>query len=240
VTGVADADPIPTLETGTPPASPVEAVALLLHGGREKSHEPTTPNQLTVRRMRPFARSIEAERRDHGLAVWILRYRIRGWNGDEMSTLPDARWALDEVRARHGDVPVVLVGHSLGGRTALRVAGDPAVRAVAALAPWLPDGEPVDQLADRTILIAHGTLDSTTSPRGSLEYARRARDVTERVCRVEVERERHAMLWRYRLWQPLTTNFVFGALGYAPMPPLVANALAGTSPDGEDPLKLRV
>ena len=235
-----DADPIPALETGTPPAAPVDAVALLLHGGRDKSHAPTTPNQLTVRRMRPFARSIEAERRDHGLAVWILRYRMRGWNGDEMSTLPDARWALDQVRARHGDVPVVLVGHSLGGRTALRVAGDPSVRAVAALAPWLPAGEPVDQLADRTIMIAHGTLDSTTSPRGSLEYARRAREVTERVCRVEVERERHAMLWRYRLWQPLTTNFVFGALGYSPMPPLVANALAGTSPDGEDPLKLRV
>jgi pimeloyl-ACP methyl ester carboxylesterase len=230
----------PVLEPGTPPASPVDAVALLMHGGRDKSHAPTTPNQLTVRRMRPFARNIEAERRDHGLAVWLLRYRMRGWNGDEMSTLPDARWALDQIRAQHGDVPVVLVGHSLGGRTALRIADDPSVRAVAALAPWLPDGEPVDQLVDRTIMIAHGTLDSTTSPRGSLEYARRARAVTERVCRVEVERERHAMLWRYRLWQPLTTNFVFGALGYAPMPPLVANALAGTSPDGEDPLKLRV
>ena len=230
----------PVLETGTPPASPVDAVALLMHGGRDKSHAPTTPNQLTVRRMRPFARNIEAERRDHGLAVWLLRYRIRGWNGDEMSTLPDARWALDQIRAQHGDVPVVLIGHSLGGRTALRIADDPSVRAIAALAPWLPDGEPVDQLVDRTIMIAHGTLDSTTSPRGSLEYARRARAVTERVCRVEVERERHAMLWRYRLWQPLTTNFVFGALGYAPMPPLVANALAGTSPDGEDPLKLRV
>ena len=237
---MADAEPIPTLETGTPPASPVEAVALLLHGGRDKSHAPTSANQLTVRRMRPFARNLEAERRDHGLAVWLLRYRVRGWNDEEMSTVPDARWALDPVRARHGDVPVVLVGHSLGGRTALRVAGDASVHAVAALAPWLPEGEPVDQLAGRTVMIAHGTLDSTTSPRGSLEYAQRAREVTDRVCRIEVERERHAMLWRYRLWQPLTTNFVFGALGYAPMPPLVANALAGTSPDGEDPLKLRV
>ena len=73
---VADAEPIPTLETGTPPASPVEAVALMLHGGRDRSHAPTTPNQLTVRRMRPFARSLEAERRDHGLAVWMLRYRM--------------------------------------------------------------------------------------------------------------------------------------------------------------------
>ena len=88
-------------------------------------------------------------------------------------------------------------------------------------------------------MIAHGTLDSTTSPRGSLETPRRA-PRSPSASAVEVERERQAMLWRYRLWQPLTTNFVFGALGYTPMPPLVADTLAGTSPDGEDPLKLRV
>lgn len=190
--------------------------------------------------MRPFKNSLESARRDHGLAVWMLRYRVRGWNGDEMSTLPDARWALAQVRAQHGDVPVVLIGHSLGGRTALRVAGDASVRAVAALAPWLPDGEPVEQLGDRTVMIMHGTLDTTTSPRASLEYARRARAVTDRVCRIEVERERHAMLWRHRLWHHLTSNFVFGALGYAPMPPLIAGPLDGTGPDGEDPLRLRV
>lgn len=237
---MADAAPGPAIETGTPPDGPVTAVALLMHGGKDKSHAPTTPNQLTVRRMRPFARAIESARGKHGVDAWIVRYRVRGWNGAEMSPVADARWALDRVRARHGDVPVVLVGHSLGGRTALRVAGDPAVVAVAALAPWLPDGEPVDQLAGRTVMIAHGTLDTTTSPRASLEYARRAREVTPRVCRVEVGKERHAMLWRYSLWHPLVANFVFGALGDGPMPPLVERALEGTSPDGEDPLRLRV
>ena len=230
----------PHLEVGAPPESPVDAVALLLHGGREKSHAPTTTGQLTVRRMRPFRTSLESSRREHGLVVWMLRYRVRGWNGPETSTMPDALWALEQIRVQHGTVPIVLVGHSLGGRTALRVAGDAQVRAVAALAPWLPDGEPVDQLAGRTVMIMHGTLDTTTSPRESLEYARRARIATERVCRIEVERERHAMLWRYRLWHHLTTNFVFGALGYAPMPPLIAGALEGSGPDGEDPLRLRV
>ena len=48
---------------------------------------------------------------------WLLRYARRGWNGGTTrSPVPDARWALDQVRAAYGDVPVVLVGHSMGGR----------------------------------------------------------------------------------------------------------------------------
>jgi pimeloyl-ACP methyl ester carboxylesterase len=189
--------------------------------------------------MRPFARGIESARGDHAVAAWILRCRVRGWNRDEASPVADAGWALERVRAEHGDVPVVLVGHSLGGRTALRVAGDRSVVAVAALAPWLPDGEPVDQLAGRTVLIAHGTLDTTTSPRASLEYARRACTVTPRIARVEVGRERHAMLWRSGLWHRLVAQFVLGALGEAAMPPLVADALAGDQPADEQALRLR-
>ena len=75
-----------------------------------------------------------------GLAVWAVHYRYRGWNGRQASPLADVGWALAEVRRRHGDVPVVLLGHSMGGRAALRRPGDPSVRAVLALAPWLPDG----------------------------------------------------------------------------------------------------
>jgi len=190
--------------------------------------------------MRPFARAIEAARGDHAVATWILRSRVRGWNGDEASPVPDARWALDQVRAAHGDVPVVLVGHSLGGRTALRVTGDPSVVAVAALAPWLPSGEPVEQLAGRTVLIAHGTLDTTTSPRASLEYARRAYAVTPDVCRIEVRRERHAMLWRHRVWHRLVAGFVLGAVGDHPMPAPVADALSSSGTGGELPLRVHV
>ncbi|WP_438949092.1 LLM class flavin-dependent oxidoreductase, partial [Streptomyces harbinensis] len=40
------------------------------------------------------------------------------------------------LAARLGPVPVVLVGHSMGGRAALRAAGHPAVTGVVALAPW--------------------------------------------------------------------------------------------------------
>ncbi|MGR4852480.1 alpha/beta fold hydrolase [Streptomyces sp. LARHCF252] len=61
--------------------------------------------------------------------------RSRGGSGHAR----DARRALGELARRAGDVPVVLVGHSMGGRAALRAADAPQVRAVPALAPWCPD-----------------------------------------------------------------------------------------------------
>jgi pimeloyl-ACP methyl ester carboxylesterase len=102
----------------------------------------------------------------------------------------DAEWALDRILDRHGDVPVTLIGHSMGGRTAVAVAGHPNVVALAALAPWLPAGEPYEQVAGRAVLVVHGRLDTTTSPRGSLEWARRAAAVTDRIWRVELRWER--------------------------------------------------
>ena len=125
-----------------------------------------------------------------------------------MSPVADARWALDEVRRRHGDVPVVLAGHSMGGRTALRVADDDSVRGVVALAPWLFDSEPVEQLAGRRVLIVHGTRDGVTSPRASRRYADRARAITDNIEYVAIRGETHAMLLRSRTWNRLTTNFV--------------------------------
>ncbi|HEX5588417.1 MAG TPA: alpha/beta fold hydrolase, partial [Acidimicrobiia bacterium] len=160
---------------------------------------------------------------DDGLAVWSLQYGVRGWNDDERSPVPDAIWALDQVSARYGEVPVVLVGHSMGGRTAVHAAGHPRVVAVAALAPWLPAGEPYEQVAGRSVLVVHGRLDTTTSPHGSLEWARHAATVTDRIWRVEVKRERHAMLFRAAFWHRIVTQFTRGVLGTAPMPSLLTD-----------------
>jgi dienelactone hydrolase len=145
--------------------------------------------------------------------VWLVRYRYRGWNEADLSPVADAEWALQEVRRRHADVPVVLVGHSMGGRTALRVAGDPSVRGVVALAPWLPGTEPVEQLAGRQILIAHGSLDAVTSPRASRRYAERAAATADRVVYVNVRGDTHAMLLRWRRWHRLATRFALETLG---------------------------
>ena len=162
--------------------------------------------------MWPIARAVHRAGQNDGVAVWLVRYRYRGWNGEEMSPVPDVRWALDEVRRRYGEVPVVLAGHSMGGRTALRVAGDESVRGVVALAPWLPDGEPVDQLAGRRVLIAHGTRDRVTSPRASRRYYDRACAVTQDIEYVAIPGEAHAMLLRAGTWNRLTTQFVLGVI----------------------------
>jgi pimeloyl-ACP methyl ester carboxylesterase len=209
-----------------PARGDVTAVALVLPGGRADSFDAADLRQLAGVRMRPIAGALARRGRRHGLAVWTVRYRYRGWNGREMSPVHDAQWALDEVRRRHGDVPVVAVGHSMGGRTAMRVAGDRSVRAVVALAPWLPEDEPVEQLRGRQLLIAHGNTDVVTSPRASRRYAQRAEAVADRVGFVTVCGDMHAMLLRWRTWHRLTTGFALGALGFDEMPARLQKALA--------------
>jgi acetyl esterase/lipase len=206
------------------------AVALVLPGGKARSFEPGDPKKLSAVRMRPFATMLHRRGRAHGVAVWTLRYRYRGWNGDARSPVDDAQWALDEVRRRHGDVPVALVGHSMGGRTVLAVGGDPSVRGVCALAPWTESGDPVEQLATATVLIAHGSLDMVTSPRASRQYAHRIAQAGGRVGYVVVRGDLHAMLFRWRRWHRLATGFSLGMLGIAPMPRGVERALAVGDP----------
>lgn len=214
----------PTLST-RPAEGPTRAVVLTLHGGRENSFEPTHHRQLAGARMVPFAAGISHRASSDGVAVWSLRYRVRGWNGEQMSPVADAQWALEEVRRQHGEVPVVLVGHSMGGRTAVRVAGDDSVIGAVALAPWLPDGEPVDRLRGSSLLIAHGTADRVTSPKASARYAERARAIAARVDLVLVAADMHAMVLRWPTWQRLTTAYVLDLLGLAPLPPRLAEAV---------------
>ena len=190
------------------------------------------PWQLAALRMRPFARSLVSAGTPLGLAVWTLGYRYRGWNGDAAHPVADARWALDQIADRHGEVPAALVGHSMGARAALRVAGHPRVVSVAALAPWLTEDDPVEQLADRTVLIAHGDHERMTDPRQSYSYAVRARKVTSRVCRFDVRGDGHAMLGRARDWHDLVRRFVLGTLEMQPLDPEIANALQDPTPGG--------
>ena len=195
-----------------PAEGTTRAVALLLHGGKEASYDRSDPMHFSARRMRPFARALHRQGARHGLAVWTVAYRVRGWNAPERSPVRDARWALQEVRTRHGDVPVVLVGHSMGGRAAVHVLGEPNVVAMIGLAPWLPD-EPVDGAEDRDVLIAHGIIDRWTSPRASQAWAEQARPHARSLTYVRVRRSGHFLLRRARLWTDLTVAFVLKKLG---------------------------
>ncbi|WP_219417874.1 alpha/beta hydrolase [Pseudonocardia nigra] len=219
---------LPRIEpVGRVPASP-PGVVLVLHGGRAHSRESGERKRLSYWRMLPFARALAHT----GPAVYMLRYRYRGWNAPTRDPLRDAHQALDEIARRHPGAPVVLVGHSMGGRAALAAAGAPNVTAVCALAPWLDASDPVDQLAGRTVLIAHGDRERYTDPRESYAYALRAKRVTDQVCRFEVHGAGHYMLSRARDWQSLVRRFVLGVLEIEPEDPDIANALRQPTPAG--------
>ena len=99
-----------------------------------------------------------------------------------------------ELRSRFGEVPVCLVGHSMGAGPASAQPGADGVVAVAGLAPWLTAEDPVEQVAGRTVMLAHGVRDRITDPARSLAWAELADPVAGRLCRFEVGRAGHAML----------------------------------------------
>lgn len=189
------------------PADRVKAVALVLHGGRVSGHEPVTWYQPAVVRVNFLADALRRRVGGHGIQVWSLRFAVRGWNGPEASPLADAQWALDQIRGRLGR-PVVLVGHSMGARTALRAAGAPEVLGAVGLAPWVPASEPVDQLAGRSVALIHGTADRVTDPALTAAYAQRARSVAKSVVHHEIPGAGHAMLQSVRRWDELTAAAV--------------------------------
>jgi dienelactone hydrolase len=189
-----------------PPAG--AGLVLVLHGGRSESTDPVTRTQLTVLRMIPLSHAIRRAVAPLGGAVRTPLFSVRGWNGASAAPVADlARW-LDDAPP---GVPVVLVGHSMGARAALRAAGHPRVIAVAGLAPWLPPGEPVAQLAGRRVLLAHGDRDHVTSPAQTWAYAARAASVTD-VTAVPVPGGDHAMLRRARQFHALAAGLARDAL----------------------------
>jgi len=188
-----------------------EAVVLLLHGGEPHHFAPVRPFDISVLRMFPFGRSVV--RAGGGrIRVATLRYAVRGWNGDQESPLPDARWALDRIAERFGNLPVGLVGHSMGGRVALRVADYAGVRSVAAMAPWLPPGEPIPAMDDRTVLLAHGTADHRTDPAETFELAEKLAAQGVDVELVKFPRAGHSMLFPAKPWHDLVAEFMVRTL----------------------------
>lgn len=185
-------------------------VALVLHGGAAASRTPMTWWRLPVLRMAPFATAIERRAGDR-LAVVRLKNRVRGWNGTRQDPLQDARWALDRIRHVLPGRPVVLVGHSMGGRVALQLSGEPGVVGVAALAPWVEydTRQPPPGVA---VLLAHGSRDRITDPRRTDVLAKRYTHSGVDLRYVEIERGTHAMLPGARIWHEAVADFVTDVL----------------------------
>jgi len=173
-------------------------VVLLLHGGKPRDPGPVPARSASVWRMRSLAAAIGPRLERSGVACWLLRYSARGWNGG--APVADARWALDEVRAAHPGVPVVLLGHSMGGRTGARVADHPAVAGLVALAPWFEATDPVAPLAGKRLAAAHGTRDRITSARATRQFVQRAAAVAERAEFVDMGWTGHYLLHDARRW----------------------------------------
>ncbi|WP_051951018.1 alpha/beta fold hydrolase [Actinacidiphila yeochonensis] len=219
------------------PDVPVGAV-LVLHGGR--SEDTRAPGRVNAPglRMRPFGTALLRATRDQGVAVAEARYRRRGWNGGRADAAVDAAAALDRLAARTGGAPAVLLGHSMGGRAALRAAGRPGVAGVVALAPWCPPGEPVAHLAGRSLVFAHAEGDRVTSPADALRMAAEARAAGALVCRYVLSGGDHTMLRRARDWHRLAVLGVCGLLGVGPLPDAAAEAFALPPDDASGGLAL--
>jgi len=210
----------------------LRGIALFCHGGTATSVEPPRDAALSLVRMRAFEQFVRAGTADRGISTSLLRYRVRGWNGAAADAFTDVRWAIEQLRGECGaEVPIVLVGHSMGGRAALRAAGDPQVAAVCALAPWTPPGEPVNHLREQTVAILHGRGDRWVPARLSADFALRAREAGAHVARFTTAGG-HSMVRGALRWHRFGRDVVLGATGIEPMRADIANALRRPVPEG--------
>jgi len=186
------------------------AVVLLLHGGAEAGRMPVAWWRPPVLRMVPIALAL-ARRAPQDLLVLRLKYRVRGWNGTRQDPVHDARWAMDRIRRILPGLPIVLVGHSMGGRVALHLAAEPQVAGVAALAPWV-ESDARRPRPGIPVLLMHGTRDQITDPRRTGILARRFADQGVEVRHVRVYGGDHAMLREAAMWHDTVTDFVTDVL----------------------------
>ncbi len=214
------ADTTPARSTRLPAAAPSltrldvsgtpRALILMLHGGKQSSRQEVDRRSASWRRIASLQRAVTPQAQESRVSTWLLRYRHRGWNAGDPVT--DARWALSEVRHELGDLPVVLLGHSMGARAAVHVADDPSVVGVVALAPWWSPDDPVRTLSGRHVRAAHGRTDKITSYRTTQAYVARARTVAASADLRDMGRVGHYMLRRVDAWNEFAIGSSLGLL----------------------------
>lgn len=178
-------------------------VVLMLHGGAEHNLEPVGERSLPWVRSRVMMAQLRRPFHKAGLDVWLLRYTVTGWNhghAELPSPVPDARWALDQVREQHGSLPVVVLGHSMGARTGVTVADDPDIVGVVGVAPWFPPGQPIEPLAGKRLIAAHGRADKVTNFGATEQFVRRARAVASSAELVDMGDLDHYMVRGFPRW----------------------------------------
>ncbi len=184
-------------------------MVLLAHGGQEHSLDDPHDWRAALLRMWPLAAAARSAAPD--AAVGLVRYRYRGWNGEQAHAAADLLTLLDALP--DAVTEIALVGHSMGGRAVLRAGGHDRVTAVLALAPWLPESDPLVAVPDRVVLLAHGDQDRLTSPALTARYAGLLRSAGHRVVHLTAAGETHGLLRRHGDWDHLVRRFVLTAFG---------------------------
>jgi len=193
-------------------------LVLMLHGGKADGRGEVGDSSASWRRSAWMLDHISGRLHRAGVGVWLLRYGVSGWNERSPSgpsPVPDTRWALDQARRELGDLPVVLLGHSMGGRTAVAAADDPSVVGVVAMAPWLPPHEPNAALAGKPFAAAHGRSDKITSFRQTRAFCRAAEPVASDVELQDMGRVGHYMFRNIPAWNAFAVSRSLSQLGVA-------------------------
>ncbi|SPM36324.1 Dienelactone hydrolase, partial [Mycobacterium rhizamassiliense] len=180
---------------------------LVLPGGRVRSderyrwwHPPNLRMMLVAGALRRrLGRDVEVRR---------VQYRLRGWNSPRYDAVADATAVLAAAGRRYEPKSIVLVGHSMGGRVATRLAAGGQIGAVVALAPYWPrdDGDLIPP--STRLLVVHGTADTRTDPEASRIQTLRARERGLDAQWVGIDGVGHHMVRRFHEWHRRTTDFV--------------------------------
>ncbi|MBM9475693.1 alpha/beta hydrolase [Nakamurella flavida] len=167
-------------------------------------------------------------------SVGLVRYRVRGWNAPGQDPVDDVCAVLDGLPGR---APVVLVGHSMGGRAAVHAAGHPRVVGVVGLAPWLTDEDPVRTVQGRRVVLAHGARDRWVPASLSARWAERAQGVPDALARFVVPGDNHMMIRHPRRWHRLAVRATTALLGGTVDPVLARAWTAGAHGELAVPLE---